>query len=400
MIVSIRKKLAGIIDRISYILTAFIIGAAGIVLAMDENLPHKEWIAGLTLGFLVLALVGITTRVAKKTGAVMVILLVQSGIIFALVRIAPSLNFFVIWFYIMAVYTVLTLPPKAAYTWIVFFTLVTLALMVSTYGWVGGITSAGIYASGFVFFIIFANMTKRANEARQESERLLDELREAHHALQVYAAKAETLAVSEERNRLAREMHDTLGHRLTVSAVQLEAAQRLIPENPARAAQMVETVRRQVRAALTELRQTVAALRQPLESDLPLAYSLPRLIADFEEATGLRIDAELPAPFPALTPQQQLTIYRAVQEGLTNVHKHASASHVQVQVVAGQKSIVLHIQDDGSGLAAAFSGGFGLRGLGERAARLGGTVQLLPRPEGGAVLTMSLPLDLDRKDSQ
>ena len=380
------------LDRISYYLTTFAVGIAGIALAVSDGQPGAVWIIALVCAYLFLAVINILPVVTRSRARIQGSLLAQSAIVSALVLLAPEMNFFIIWFYILSVYAILTLPPRTAYAWMGGFAALTVILLIAALGWVSGLVSAVIYASGFAFFLAFARMTRRAEEARQESDRLLRELQQAHRELQAYAAKAEVLAVSEERNRLAREMHDTIGHHLTVSAVQLEAAQRLIPESPERAGEMVATVREQVRAALRELRQTVAALRQPLESDLPLDRSLPRLIADFEAATGLPVEFLYPQNLPALTPPQRLTLYRTVQEGLTNIQKHAQASRAWVQIEARGDAVTLRVSDDGLGPQGADSG-FGLRGLEERAAQLGGEIHFGPRPGGGSQLTLTLPLD-------
>ncbi|MBU1879160.1 MAG: histidine kinase dimerization/phosphoacceptor domain-containing protein, partial [Chloroflexi bacterium] len=110
-----------------------------------------------------------------------------------------------------------------------------------------------VLACGYAGFGYLSYSWTRAEEAQLRTQVLLEDLQEAHRQLRAYADRVEELAVVEERNRLAREMHDTLGHRLTVAAVQLEGAQRLIPSNPDRAARMVGTVREQVREALSEL---------------------------------------------------------------------------------------------------------------------------------------------------
>ena len=183
-----------------------------------------------------------------------------------------------------------------------------------------------IYGGINAFFGAFANALLRADAARRESQALLDELQQAHEQLQEYALRAEEMAVVEERNRLAREMHDTLGHRLTVASVQLEAAQRLCPTDAERAAGLVGTVREQVREALGELRGTVATLRSPVEADLQLRSALRRLMDHFEEATGLTIHRVLPDEMPPLPDAHRLALYRAAQEALTNVQKHAEAS--------------------------------------------------------------------------
>jgi signal transduction histidine kinase len=188
-------------------------------------------------------------------------------------------------------------------------------------------------------------------------------LQEAHRQLQDYAARVEQLAAAEERNRLAREMHDTLGHHLTVAAVQLEGAQRLIPSEPERAARMVATVRQQVAEALAELRRTVATLRAPLDADLPpLMLSLTRLAKNFEDATGLSVHLDLPEAAPELTDFQHTAVYRMVQEGLTNIQRHAHATQVWLSFTCKDGVVEVILSDDGLGFGAGESQVW-LRGL-------------------------------------
>jgi len=200
--------------------------------------------------------------------------------------------------------------------------------------------------------------------------------------------------VVEERSRLAREMHDTLGHRLTVAAVQLEGAQRLIEADPDRAAQMVGTVREQVREALAELRQTVAALRAPLEADLSLPHALARLAAHFETATGITIHQVLPRAeeLPDLPSTHRLALYRAAQEALTNIQRHAEAGQVWLVLAGDGGAVTLLVSDDGKGFSlSGDQAGFGLHGLRERAAQLGGEMHIEPRRGGGTQLSFRLP---------
>jgi signal transduction histidine kinase len=251
-----------------------------------------------------------------------------------------------------------------------------------------------LYIGGFAFFGIFANAMCRADAAQRESKALLAELQEAHRQLQDYAEQVEEMAVVEERNRLAREMHDTLGHRLTVASVQLEGAQRLVHSEPERASNMIATVREQVREALRELRGTVARLRTPLEADLRLRSALRRLIRDFEQATGLDIHQALPDDLPSLPDTHRQALYRAAQEALTNVQRHAQASQAWLVLTVDGGAVSLLVGDDGVGFSPddELTAGFGLRGLRERAGQLGGELYLEPIAGGGAQLFFRLPL--------
>ena len=377
------------LEVLSYYLTTFAVGTAGVIIVFGEHHPARWAVLALALTFGLLSLSVFTPYATARRGRVRALLGVQTAIIVALLALVPEASFFIVWFYMMSVYAILALPRREAYAWLGGFTLLSLLLLIAHQGLVGGLVSAMIYASGFAFFTIFAHLTHRAQQARAESERLLTELQTAHRQLQDYAARAEALAAAEERNRLAREMHDTLGHRLTVAAVQLEAAERLTPTQPARAASMVATAREQVRAALADLRRTVAALRQPLESDLPLETAVRRLAAEFQQATGIAVHVAWPEETP-LSPAQRLTLHRGVQEGLTNIHKHAAATQAWVTLETTAGRITLRVRDDGRGPREA-RGGFGLRGLQERAAHLGGQARFGPAPEGGSLLEITLP---------
>ncbi len=296
-------------------------------------------------------------------------------------------------FFILSAFAMMIWPDRRfGWLWIGFFGLLTGGILVFRWGWEKGLLTLLPYAGGYAFFGVFAEALARAEEAHRRTQELLGELQEAHHQLQAYASRVEELAVAEERNRLAREMHDALGHRLTVAAVQLEGAERLISQEPGRAAQMVRTARDEVRKSLAELRETVAALRAPLEAGIPLPEALRRLADHFRAATGLEVHLVLPPEPFDLPPAHHLTLYRAAQEALTNVQRHAQAGRVWLVLTLHPDHITLLIGDDGQGFPPeAEKRGFGLRGLRERIEALGGTLHLEERPGGGAQLHIALP---------
>ncbi len=285
-------------------------------------------------------------------------------------------------------------PNRTGALWLVFFTLATGATHVYHDGWINGLLLTLIFAAAYYSFGFYNYAWVQTDAARRKSRVLLEEQRAAHRQLQAYAQQAEELAVIEERNRLAREMHDTLGHRLTVAAVQLEGAQRLIPTDPERASDMVATVRDQVREALNELRRTVAALSAPLEAGLSLPHALTRLATGFEGATGLTLHLALPQDMPPLPDAHRLALYRAAQEALTNVQRHAQARDVWLQLAHQDGALTLTVADNGVGLPAhSEQAGFGLRGLWERAAQLEGELAVGSRPGGGTKLSFRVLLE-------
>jgi signal transduction histidine kinase len=204
--------------------------------------------------------------------------------------------------------------------------------------------------------------------------------------------------VAEERNRLAREIHDSLAHYLTVANVQLEAAERLGLERADAAFDYVQRARRLILDCLHDVRRSVASLRAATLEELALEGSLRRLVDDFSESTSLHIQLSINVPenMPR-RPDVAQALYRSAQEGLTNVQRHARANKVHITVVASTECVVLTVEDDGIGPPDAVAqelraAGFGLIGLRERVALLDGQLSFGPAPGGGSRLRVSLPI--------
>ena len=311
----------------------------------------------------------------------------------ALMFLQPGWTMYPVLYTIPLTWAILTLPMHQATYWGLFYTAVTAASFAVGINLGEGLIALFLYGVLYAFVGAFAHALVRADTARRESQSLLAELQEAHGQLQEYALHAEEMAVVQERNRLAREMHDTLGHRLTVAAVQLEGAQRLCAADPKRAEDIVGTVREQVRDALAELRSAVATLRAPIEADLQLRSSLQRLITNFQDATGLIVHQMLPEEMPRLPGPYRMAIYRTAQEALTNIQKHAQAQRVWLMLTISHNRVSLLVGDDGQGVSLRKDqSGFGLRGMRERAAQLGGELHLEARKGGGTQVSFQLPL--------
>ena len=354
--------------------------------------PVIRWTSlGLTVIF-GLVMLAIPTRDAPRWTAHLY-LGVQCALATVLLFVHPDWTAFTLLFVVLSAQAMLILPVRPGVVWIGAFAAISVVAGAYWWGLAGAGLALALYTGGYAFFGIFAHAFTRADAARRESQQLLAELQEAHHQLQAYALHTEEMAVVQERNRLAREMHDTLGHRLTVAAVQLEGAQRLCSVNPERAEDMVGTVREEVREALSELRSAVATLRAPIEADLHLRRSLQRLSAHFEEATGFVVHRVLPEEMPELPGTYRLAIYRTAQEALTNIQKHAKATQVWLMLTTQDNAVTLLVGDDGQGISLSKErAGFGLRGMRERAAQLGGELHLEPRRGGGTQVSFRLPL--------
>ncbi len=314
----------------------------------------------------------------------------QTALVVGLLLLAPVWSPFPILFFLLSAQAVLVYPGRRAWGWVGLFALLTAGVFLLRAGWGSGLAGAAVFAAGYFFFAIFAQALRREQEARTQAQRLLQELQAAHARLRAYARQSAALAVARERNRMAQEMHDTVGHHLTVAAVQMEAAQALLRQDPERAARMLANAREQVRQGLQALRRTVAALRPPVE-DLPAA--LKDLVGRFAQSTGLQVTAAIPEDLSRLPPPHRFLLYRAVQEGLTNVLRHAHASRVWIHLTVDEDRVTLTLEDDGRGPPVdASAQGMGLRGMAEQAAQLGGQARLEAREQGGARLYLEVPL--------
>jgi two-component system sensor histidine kinase DesK len=191
------------------------------------------------------------------------------------------------------------------------------------------------------------------------------------------------LAVSEERLRFARDLHDLLGHGLTVISVKAELAERLLERDPAAAAQHVTDIKNVARDALGEVREAVSGYRQPtLASELSGA----RMAL---QAAG--IEAELEGTDVPLHPDVEAVLAWAVREGTTNVIRHSGAHSCRIEVQPGVAGVSAEVVDDGARPVECNGTGSGLAGLRERAEQLAGQLEAGPAPGGGFRLWVSLP---------
>jgi len=290
-------------------------------------------------------------------------------------------------FFILVIQVVLALPVRIAAAWVLlFFSIEGVNLFI--HQGLDGIVDILFNIPAFFLVSVFAYIFREAEIARRQNQKLLEELKATQLQLQ-------GLAVAEERTRLAREMHDSLGHQLTVAVVQLEGAQRLIPTKPEQASDMIATMRDELKEALANLRRTVTALRSPIAENVLLGSALSTLCQSFQENTGLVTHFTSAPTLPDLPESYRLAFYRAAQEGLTNIQRHADAQNAWVNLESDDTQITLNITDDGKGLDhhTEKGSGVGLIGLEERASQLGGKMRFIPRLEtGGAKLTFILPL--------
>jgi signal transduction histidine kinase len=238
--------------------------------------------------------------------------------------------------------------------------------------WFRNLASA---TAAVVFVVVYVGVAAREREARQHVEQL--------------SAEVAQLAAANERNRLAREIHDTLGHYLTVIHVQLEAARALVPAEPDRALQAINRAQVLARDGLTAVRQSVKALREDTRVE-GIAEQLASLVDASRDETFTATFASTGTARP-IGAAAALALHRTALEALTNVRRHAAATQVAfILTYRDDGRVQLRVEDDGRG-SESLTGGFGLIGIRERAEQLGGSVNYRSAPGQGFTLDMELP---------
>jgi signal transduction histidine kinase len=241
----------------------------------------------------------------------------------------------------------------------------------------------------FASWMLMGLLINRVADISKGRAELICELVAARRELRLARDREVELATLRERERLARDLHDNLGHTLVTLTVQLEAVQRLLPADLDRAGPLLEEMKTLSRSSTEALRRSLANLRASGLGDKPLTQALQSLCAEASGRTGVKIDCQVAAAADGLPPAVAEALWHVAQEGLTNVEKHAQARSGVVSLSLQPQLAVLRVSDDGVGLppdAEGKPGHYGLRGLRERVEGVGGTLLLTAAKPKGALI--------------
>jgi signal transduction histidine kinase len=296
------------------------------------------------------------------------IIVTRSCLIFQLTGrlVVASLSFVLILVSLAHRFSRFPLPPRAQER----FWFLTFSFMVS-------------FGLALVFVLLLMNAVLSERQSREK-------LAIANEKLRQYALKIENQATLEERNRIAREIHDSLGHSLTALNLQLETALKLWQSNPSKAQSFLARAKELGSKALQDVRQSVSTMRShPLHTQ-SLEEAIAVLAEDFYRSTGVvpicQIDLTYPPP-----PEISTAIYRIIQESLTNISKYADATEVKIQLTT-TKNINLIIEDNGRGFdVEQNTTGFGLQSMRDRTLARGGEFKINSAPGFGCKITVDIP---------
>lgn len=223
----------------------------------------------------------------------------------------------------------------------------------------------------------------------EENLRQYELIQEQNKALEQYSKQVEKLTLLEERNRLARELHDTVGHTFTSVIMGMDAVSYLIEAAPDKAKQKLDVLRDFTRSGLDEVRRSIHQIA-PQQDDGTLMQQLSRLAYEFALHTGTQVRIQHAGCEYEIPRQAQLTLIRCLQESLTNAKRHGQAASIEINVEFQSMQVVLRIKDDGIG-ADHIAPGFGLMTMKERLSAIQGSLQVTSSNRGGTEIACTIP---------
>jgi signal transduction histidine kinase len=378
-----------------YILSALMVVAVvsrAIPLMIELNHDfHWPVIGLLSLYVILLAAESVIRR--RYSWYTNIYFLIQTGIIVILLEIplydARTTDFYALLFIPLCIQAVFELPRKTGYAWVIGFTLVTVITLLYIYGLGIGLQFGLTYIFAFFFITMLAVLYVNAEEARKE-------LQKAHLQLQEYSDKAEELATIQERNRLARELHDSVTQALYSLTLYAEAASRELSAGDLEVVgKHLNELRYTSQQALQEMRLLIFELQPPILDRDGLVIALQERLEAVESRTGIETEIDLTLE-ERLPPKIEVGLYGIAREALNNILKHAQATRVKVSLSESNGRVRLEIDDNGIGLIkdkTESGGGMGIKGMQERANQIGANLTLETKAEGGMLLWVEVPYD-------
>jgi signal transduction histidine kinase len=239
-----------------------------------------------------------------------------------------------------------------------------------------------------VFLLVGYIVTGLVARQREQNEKL----RQAYRQLASYATTTEQLTLSRERNRLARELHDTLAHTLSAVAVQLEAVSSLWSGDRNRAHELLQQSLKLTRSGLSETRRAIQSLRAAPVEEMGLVMAISNLARSFAERYQLVLNLQIPDQIGSWEPETENSFYRIAEEALRNVAQHAGARNLWVTLKESQGELSFSIRDNGRGFdpnqVLSEEARFGLQGMRERAIAIGASFELESEPGKGTTITV------------
>jgi len=358
-----------------------------IIIFLEHSHPYLWLLSTILVVYGIL--LGLFPRIAKGSSLkAHLYFVVQSVLIIGAMLLFYELDFFALLFMPLAGQVMFAFSRRTASGWVILFGIATVIGQLIQFRRLEGLSFSFLYLAGLFFIASFSNLMLRSNEARVQSDKLLDELQQAHRQLQEYAGQAEELAIAKERNRLARELHDSVAQTLYGLTLQAEAASRKLSTGQTdEVSDYLGEIRDSAQQTLKETRLLIFELRPPILERDGLVAALRARLESVESRSGLKTQINL-HEVGRLSGGIEVGLYGISNEALNNVLKHAHANEVEVSLSKKRGKVILHISDNGIGFnlnSAEQLGGLGLKGMQERAEQIGADLQVKSGKNGTQV---------------
>jgi len=385
-------RFAGRLPQWIFFLSAsFMFGAVflrTILIYLDSN----EF--GQALGLLIIFLVLSASEsfVSRRwKGYFWIYLVLQTFVVFLLLTFPEFPDFFAILFSILSMQVMLRLNPKIGAAWIGMCALIMLPILASSYQ-AQTIALTLIYTAASVFLGSYALAVRRAQEAHIKNQALAHELKAGNQELRAYSAQLEGMAVARERNRLARELHDSVTQTVFSMNLTTQSAQLLYNRDPEQVRPQLVRLSQLAQGALSEMQLLISELPKEQAANGGLVAALERYLTDSRFTDNLSITLEVDGDV-RLPPTEEQGLFRIAQEALNNIVKHAKASSARVYLHFAEP-FWIEIKDQGQGFdlkQAQHSNRVGLMSMRERAAEIGWDLQIITSPGAGTCIRVEKP---------
>jgi signal transduction histidine kinase len=354
--------------------------------------PYLERVLGLLLLWLFL-IVSEPILSRHWSAYFLVYLTIQTALVFLLVAMPGTPDFMGALLGILSMQVMLHLPTRVGAIWIGLCSVIMAILLARAYQ-SQAIALALVYTAGNIFLGSYTRTIRLAQAVRQKNQALSNELEQTNQQLQDYSAQLGQLAAARERNRLARELHDSVTQTVFSMSLTAQSAAMLFDQDRQQVGPQLERLYTLARSALTEMQLLIDELKPAPIQQAGLPDALQRILVDgrFSDKLSVSIDVEGNQP---LESSEEQGLFRIAQEALNNILKHAQTSQAQVRLHL-QEPFWVQIEDHGQGFElqqAQRSGHLGLASMRERAAEIGWVLQIKTSPGAGTCIRVQKPQD-------
>lgn len=376
---------------LSFLILLAVVSSEGINYFAAEH-PLRWWVAGLLAAYTLL-LVSERWVSRRLGGYIQLYLTCQTCITFLLLLIPAFPDFLAALFIPLTAQAMRSLPQKTGLKWTGAFTII----MAGIFLYHNGLSRStlpliSVYAAIYLFVGAYVTLTRQAEAAHRKSEALREDLQAAYEQLQTYAAQSEVLTATQERDRIARELHDSVAQTLFGTTLATETLRLMLEPASDQVSAQLDKLQAQTKGALAEMRSIISQWRS-VATMAGLVPALRHHLAVRHKQDGLKVRLTLAGERP-LPPSHEHALFRIAQEALNNVSKHAQTHQAVVNISFADDAVTLTVRDEGAGfnLADVNPDGVhvGLSGMRERAEAIGGKLSITSHPGAGTQVTVTV----------